>query len=343
MLPGLLSSGCLLLAEHLSFNAGAWRADLHSISWLQLLLGVLAIYGSMALRAVRWALLMPPEDRPSARSLLAPQFAGFAAVALFGRVADLTRPYLVARRTHSPVTLQIAVYSIERALDLAATAVLFSVTLLFVPRTASHHEAFTRAGVLASAATAFLLGFAVLLRSAGASIAAWVRSRLQKLAPKLADSLADRILELQAGFSTLRSSTQLLGAFAWSLLLWFGIVLAYLFTTHSLPNTPQLTQLGLPAIMLLLATSMGASLLQLPIVGWFTQVAALAASYHAFFGVPPAAASLCGFLTFAVNTLSVIPPGVLLARRSGLSLREGRQTAAAIPGPAVKGAAPRNR
>ena len=335
MLPG-----CLFLPGHLSIHAGSWRADLHSISWLQLALGVLAIYGSMALRAVRWALLMPPEDRPSASSLLAPQFAGFAAVALFGRVADLTRPYLVARRTHSPVTLQIAVYSIERALDLAATAVLFSLTLLFVPRTAPHHEAFSRAGVLASAATAFLLGFAVLLRSAGASLAAWVRFHLQKLSPKLAGSVADRILELQAGFSTLRSSTQLLGAFAWSLLLWFGIVLAYLFTTHSLPNTPQLTQLGLPAIMLLLATSMGASLLQLPVVGWFTQVAALAASYHAFFGVPPAAASLCGFLTFAVNTLSVIPPGVLLARHSGFSLREGRQTAAKGQSPALAGKPP---
>ena len=85
--------------------------------------------------------------------------------------------------------------------------------------------------------------------------------------------------------------------------------------------------------MLLLATSMGASLFQLPILGWFTQVAALGAAYHAFFGVPTAAASLCGLLTFTVNTLSVIPPGLLLARQSGLSLREGRP-AAVVPGAA---------
>ncbi len=84
-----------------------------------------------------------------------------------------------------------------------------------------------------------------------------------------------------------------------------------------------------------MATSMGASLLQLPVVGWFTQVAALAAAYHGFFGVPTAAASLCGALTFAVNTGSVIPPGLLLARRSGLTLREAQQASTVHQGSVV--------
>lgn len=325
----LLAMGAIALKRAHSLPSMAHLGtSLRSVSVLQLVLGLVAIYVSMVIRAFRWALLMPAENRPSAMSLVAPQFAGFAAVALFGRVADLTRPYLVAKRTETPVAMQIAVYSVERALDLAATAALFSITLLFVPRTAPHHEAFSRAGILASAATAFLLTFAILLRAAGKRIAHVVRTRLRRILPKFADSIANRILELQSGFATLRSTAQLAGAFAWSLVIWLAIALAYLFSTHSLPATPQLSQLGMAAIMLLLATSMGASLLQLPIVGWFTQIAALAAAYHSFFGVPPGPASLCGLLTFAVNTLSVIPPGVILARWSGLSLREGRQTAA---------------
>ncbi len=298
------------------------HADLQTISLRRVALGVLAIYISDAIRAVRWALLMPAASRPAARTLLPSQFIGFAAVALFGRVADLTRPYLVARRTETPVTLQIAVYSLERALDLAATAMLFSVTLLFTPRNAPHHQAFSRAGVLASAATVFLLAVAVLVRSAGDRVGAFIRTRLHRPSPKLAGAVADRLLELQAGFATLRSAPQIAGALAWSLVIWGLIALSYLFTTHSLPGTPQLFTLGPAAVMLLLATSMGASLLQLPILGWFTQIAALAAAYHAFFGAPAAAASLCGLVTFAVNTLSVIPGGLLLARQGGLSLRE---------------------
>lgn len=298
--------------------------DARSVSLPQIVLGLVAIQAGLVIRAVRWALLMPREHRPRASTMIAPQFAGFAAVALFGRVADLARPYLVAKRTTTPLTLQIAVYSVERMLDLAATATLFSVTLLFVPRTAPHHEAFSRAGILASAATVFLLGFALLLRSFGESLAGWVRFHLQAKLPKLANGLADRLLELQAGFATVRSVPQLALAFLWSMVIWVGIAYSYLFTAHSLRTVPQLAALTLPAILLLMATSMGASLLQLPVVGWLTQVAALAAAYHGFFGVPPAAASLCSVLTFAVNTLSVIPPGLILARYSGLSLRDAR-------------------
>ena len=319
-----LAVAFFLTRTHIAERLHGFTANLRSVSLWQLAWGVLAIYAGLTIRAVRWALLMPSETRPPARLLLAPQVVGFTAVALFGRVADLARPYLVAKRTATPVTVQIAVYSVERALDLAATAVLFSVTLLFVPRTMPHHETFLRAGILASVATVLLLGTGLLLRASGERIAAGVRTRLSRTMPRLASHLADRLLELQTGFATLRSAPQFAGAFAWSLVIWFGIALSYLFVAHSLPATPQLAQLGLPSILLLMATSMGASLLQLPIVGWLTQVAALAAAYHGFFGVPPAAASLCGLLTFAVNTLSVIPPGLLLARSSGLSLREAR-------------------
>lgn len=325
----LVAVGLSLAHSHRFSGMAGLRAGLRSTSPLDLLFGLLCIHLGLVVRAFRWALLMSPVDRPSGAKLIMPQFVGFAAVSLFGRVADLTRPYLVARRTGTPVAMQIGIYSVERALDVAATAALFSVTLLFVPRSSPHHHAFSRAGILAAVATAFLLSFAVVLRFAGGTIADRVQARLGRLAPRFAPrfaaNLARRILELQAGFSTLRSVPQFAGAFALSLVIWFGIALSYLFTAHSLRGTPELTTLGLPSIMLVMATSMGTSLLQLPVVGWLTQVAALAAAYHGFFGVPPAQASLCGVLTFLVNTLSVIPVGAIFARLGGLSLREARQ------------------
>ena len=324
---GLVALGIVgtLAHMHRLGDLAALRSGLRSVSPIDVALGLLCIHLGLVMRSYRWALLMRAEGRPHGGALVAPQFVGFAAVSLFGRVADLARPYLVARRTGTAVAMQVGVYSVERALDIAATAVLFSVTLLFVPRDSPHHHAFLRAGIAASAATAFLLGFALLLRFNGRPLAAFVEARLGRRSPRLAQTLAKRLLELQAGFSTLRSTPQFLGLFAWSLVIWLGIATSYLFLAHSVRSTPELTGLGFASVMLIMATSMGTSLLQLPVVGWLTQVAALAAAYHTFFGVPTAAASLCGALTFLVNTLSVIPVGLVFARFSGLSLTEARE------------------
>lgn len=315
----------VLARTHRLGDMASLRTGLRSVSVADAVAGILCIHLGLVVRAYRWALLMHPRQRPRGSTLIAPQFVGFAAVALFGRVADLTRPYLVAKRTGSAVAMQIGVYSVERALDIAATAVLFSVTLLFVPRSSPHHHAFSRAGLVASAATVFMLGFACLLRFRGHRLAAFAEARLGTRSAKMASGVAGRLLELQAGFSTLQSIPQFLGAFGMSLLIWFGIAMSYLCAAHSVRSSPELTGLGLASILLIMATSMGTSLLQLPVVGWLTQVAALAAAYHAFFGVPAATASLCGVLTFCLNTLSVIPVGLVFARFSGLSLTEARE------------------
>lgn len=319
----------LLARTHRFGDMASFRTGLRSVSLLDLFLGLLSIHLGLAVRGYRWALLMrPPErpqNRPQGRDLVAPQFVGFAAVSLFGRVADLARPYLIARRTRTPIAMQIGVYSVERALDVAATAVLFSVTLLFVPADSLHHRAFSRAGIIASVATVCMFGTAILLRNAGARLAAFVSTQVGRFAPRAAHRAAARVLELQAGFSTLHSWPQFAGAFALSLVIWIGIALSYLFSAHSLRSAPGLTSLGLASVLLVMATSMGTSLLQLPVVGWLTQVAALTAAYHGFFSIPPAAASLCAVLTFSVNTLSVIPVGLIFAHFSGLSLREARQ------------------
>ena len=320
----------LLAHTHRFGDMASFRTGLRSVSPLEILLGLLSIHLGLVVRGYRWALLMHPENRPRGRDLVTPQFVGFAAVSLFGRVADLARPYLVARRTRTPIAMQVGVYSVERALDVAATAVLFSVTLLFVPADSLHHRAFSRAGIIASVATVCMFGAAVLLRNAGDRLAASTSKQVGRFAPKAAHRAAARVLELQAGFSTLRSWPQFAGAFAWSLVIWFGIALSYLFSAHSLRSTPGLTTLGLASIMLIMATSMGTSLLQLPVLGWLTQIAGLTAAYHGFFGIPPAAASLCAVLTFTVNTLSVIPVGLIFAHFSGLSLREARQRPAEL-------------
>jgi glycosyltransferase 2 family protein len=73
--------------------------------------------------------------------------------------------------------------------------------------------------------------------------------------------------------------------------------------------------------MLLMASSLGASLLQLPIVGWFTQIAATAATMHALYGAPLEAATACGAMLLSVTFLCIIPMGLIFARLEHVGLR----------------------
>jgi hypothetical protein len=86
-------------------------------------------------------------------------------------------------------------------------------------------------------------------------------------------------------------------------------------------ETPQLAGVTFSRAMLLMGASIGASLLQFPILGWFTQIAATAVSMNAFYGAPVEAATACGALLLGVTFLSIIPVGLVFARVEHVSLK----------------------
>jgi hypothetical protein len=328
----ILAALCLVLlaigawaARRLAFDWHSLRTQLRDVAWLHVAIGIACIYIGFWFRAIRWAVLLGPKKRVASSMLIAPQFIGFTAVALFGRLADLARPYLIARRTGLPVATQIAVYSVERIFDLAAAAILFSVTLAFAPRDLPHHEAFARAGILSLAATFGLAAFALAIRFAGDRLAALATRLLHPLSSKFATLAAARIRDFRTGLDTLTSVREFLSALALSLLLWLGIAEAYVQCAHAMVATPQLASLTFTQTMLLMAASMGGSLLQLPIVGWFTQIAVLAAALRAFFGAPIEAATACGAIILFVMNLSIVPVGLIASRLSGTTLRDAAQ------------------
>ncbi len=157
-----------------------WK-QLRYVSAGHVVAGIALIYGTYWLRAVRWSVFLAPTKKVSAGSLLGSQFIGFSAVALFGRLADLTRPYLVARRVGLSLSSQVAVYTIERMFDLGAAAVIFSIALAFTPKELPHHEVFVRAGVVSLGATLAIAVFAGVVRVAGGAVADFARSVLGTL------------------------------------------------------------------------------------------------------------------------------------------------------------------
>lgn len=311
-----------LLLRHARFDWTMFWGQLRHVRWERIGLGVLLIYATYWLRAMRWAEFCSASKKMRSRDLVGPQFVGFTAVALFGRLADLVRPYLLAKRTELPLSSQVAVYTIERMFDLGAAAVIFSGALAFTPKDLPHHDRFLHVGLLSLGATIAIAVFAVVVRASGEAVAAFARRALGRLSPGLAVGVAEKILDFRTGLNAVGTARTFLVAAALSLGMWGMIGGSYVETMHAFGNTPELAGLSYSRTMLLMAASLGGSLLQLPGLGWFTQIAATAAAMQAFYGAPIEAATACGAMLLIVTSLSIVPAGLIFARIEGVSLRE---------------------
>lgn len=311
-----------LFRGRIHFDWAMFWQQLRYVNVVHIAAGIALIYSTFWLRAVRWAVFVSPTKKVSAASLVGSQFIGFTAVALFGRLADLTRPYLVAKRVGLPLSSQVAVYTIERMFDLGATAVIFSSALAFTPKGLPHHEVFVRAGVLSMGLTLAIAVFAGVIRVAGTTVAAFARGTIGLLSKSAGDSIATKIVGFRDGLNALSSARDFGVVVLLSLAIWLMIGCAYVQTVHAFVHTPELGSLTFSRTMLLMAASIGGSLLQLPIIGWFTQIAVTATAMHTFYGAPIEAATACGAMLLVVTFLCIIPAGFIYSQVEHVSLKK---------------------
>ena len=176
-------------------------------------------------------------------SLLGTQVIGFTAVALIGRVADLVRPYLVAKKTGLPLTSQIAVYVVERLFDAGSMALIFSIAMIWVP-TDDILKAAAHPGVLAQLAphhrglalfmvrfgglvlTFFGALFVLVVRVAGGTVAALFERALAPISKNLGESFGNKIRAFHSGLDTMRSYADFAVAASLSLGMWLNIACA---------------------------------------------------------------------------------------------------------------------
>lgn len=321
-----------LFRGKIHFDWAMFWQQLRFVSWWHIVAGIVLIYVTYWLRAVRWSVFVAPTRKVPATSLLGSQFIGFTAVALFGRLADLTRPYLVARRTGLPLSSQIAVYTIERMFDLGAAALIFSSALAFTPKGLPHHEIFVKAGVLSMGATLAIAFFAATVRWAGGAVAGFARATVGLVSKPAAESIATKIVGFRDGLNALSSAKDFGLVTLISLTMWVMIGFAYMETAHAFVHTPELAGLTFSRTMLLMAASIGGSLLQLPIIGWFTQIAVTATAMHTFYGAPIEAATACGAMLLLVTFLCIIPTGLVYSRVEHVSLKKVAEESEAAAG-----------
>jgi glycosyltransferase 2 family protein len=268
--------------------------------------------------------LVKPQKKVTSFSVLGSQVIGFTAVALFGRLADLVRPYLVSRRTGLPLTSQIAVYTVERMFDLGAMAMIFSAALLLAPDRATlpHHEALQHAALGGLAVTVALAIFAISVRASGRAVARFAEKSLGSVSPGLGRSVGSKIHAFRDGLDSIATLGDFFRALGLSILMWGLITAAYLETARAFVLSPELSAMTLARCMVLMAASMVGSVVQLPVVGWFTQIGVTTGVMQKVFNVQFEPALACGTMLLIVTFMCVIPVGLIWARIEHVSLKK---------------------
>ena len=121
------------------------------------------------------------------------------------------------------------------------------------------------------------------------------------------------------GLNTIHGPVSLLWLSLVSVGMWYMIALAYHEVTHS--YGVDALEIPVSQLLILIFASMLGSMLQLPAVGGGSQMATIA-TLSSVFDVPPEMAASCGILLWLVTFAAVVPLGLLLAHREGLSLRK---------------------
>lgn len=332
MKAGRVAAGLLVLVvvalvaysmrSRFHFDPRAFLEQFRRVYFADILLAVALIYGTYLLRSWRWAIFLRAHQPVHPLALTGAQFTGFSAVAIFGRIADLSRPYLIARKTGVPLPVQLAIYTIERMFDLGAAALVFSGALLFASHGMPHRELFLRVGIGSFAGTLLLAGLAVAIRVGGIRFAALAGQLASRVSPALGTPVQERILVFRTGLAAIRSGLDFALTALLSITIVLMVALAYRQTAHAFVAEPTLSGLDMTRTMLLVAASIGGSLLQLPVLGWLTQIATTAGVMRGLFGTPLAPATACGALLLFVSWLCVIPVGFFFAQQQGIGLRE---------------------
>lgn len=323
-----------LVAWRLSESHFDWRgllAVLRGASWWRLLLAVLVVWTNYLFRAGRWAIFLRATEPPAGVrpvrwwQLLAPQVAGYAGLAIFGRLGELIRPYLVARRTGRTFASQIGVMAVERVFDLGAFATVFSLDLLLAPglERMPYYGRFRVAAWGIAGLTVVLALVVVGIRVSGEAVARWAG---RSLGGRWGAFLEEKILSFRQGLHVIGGWGELAGAVVLSLLLWAANGVAYLMVMHAFPAA-SLQALREGQMYVLMAFSIAGSVVQLPGVGGGSQVGTIGAM-HLLLGVPEEVAVGAGMVLWLVTFMSVLPVGLVCARLVGVGLGEARGEAA---------------
>ena len=291
--------------------------------WRLLVLAILVIWSNCVVRAMRWAIFLRPslprDRRVPFTALIGSQFIGFAGLAIFGRIGELIRPYLIARRTGLTLPSQIAVVAVERIFDLGAFALIFTLNLLLASslNNLPYHDKFHAMGYAIAAMIAVIAIFIGAVWFAGGTVAKLFQSFLGLVSKSAGEAAGEKILSFRDGLKTIDSVGDFISVALLSLVLWGTITVSYVLVMRAFPA--PVSALPVSSIILLMGFSVVGSVVQLPGIGGGAQALSIGA-LAMLFSIPRELAFSSGMILWVITTMSIIPAGLLFARLERVSL-----------------------
>ncbi len=283
---------------------------------------------SYLVRALRWRYLLAPVGRARLRICFETTVIGFMVNFLVppGRLGELARPYLLARREGLSASSTFATVFLERVLDLATVVLLVGGWLTFGrgPQGAGSEEAvygLKVGGLLAFTGVALGLGAMFLFARntrRGGSLLAWVETVIRKLPAKVAEPAFQFIKSFVEGLGVLDDRSNLARAGFLSFILWLNISFALWLAIHAFQ-----VEIPFGATFLVIGfLTVGVAVPTPGAVGGYHLMCALALTL--MFGVNENTAKAIALTSHAIAFIPVSVLGMVFFIREGMSLREIR-------------------
>ncbi len=323
----------LILLALIYFQFRTWKSfdwntlfeQTRGMNPFRLLVGLVLIYVVYFFRAVRWKIFLKPRCDAPLANLIPAQFIGFTGLALLGRPGEFVRPYIIARKENLPLSSQLAVWAVERVFDMGSVALLLGLTLFLRGERYAAYPQIHRGGMLLIAAVAAIAIFVFAIWWKTELIANIFGGIAGRFSQRVGNLVRERVTSFGDGLHTIHDLPSFLALLGLSFAVWIFIALAYWNVVHAYPDGPQTTALHamvLPDMLLVMASSMAGSIVQLPGVGGGSQLAVIGILSSQLFRLPNELAVSCGIMLWLITFVSVVPAGLFLAHRERLSLRQ---------------------
>jgi glycosyltransferase 2 family protein len=314
-----LAAGWLLLASR--FDGQLFLAALAGLHRGWLVGALLLIAASYFGRAVRWQLMIRPlAAKTSLWAIFQATCVGFTAVVALGRAGEMVRPWMIARKTGLTFPSQMAVWFLERLLDLIVVLVFFGYALYYLRTHGGAANPGEQLGWVLEKGGGVAAGIGIAALVALFFLRAFSPARVASLEDYLHRSalghmLAGFLHQVAEGFSCVRTFPLLVLSLLATLVEWgiifacFHCILQAFGPTHGFSFHDALVLTGFVAF---------GGTLQLPGVGGGMQVAAVVAMTQ-IYGRSLEDATALALLLWVVSVLVVVPYGTLVAVLEGLS------------------------
>ena len=275
-------------------------------------------------RAIRWQVMLRPVGHARFGTAFRTTIIGFAANSLLpGRVGEVLRPLLLARREGLRATSAFATIILERLLDLITVLALFGALVFmsessFLARDPALYASVKYGGGVAAALSAAALIFVFLMAGHPERLGRLVRESERWLPARLAHALAHALETFASGLAVVRRPGPLVASLALSLPLWLsiasGIWLVSLAFHISVPFTGTFLLIALLTVGVAVPTP-GA-------VGAFHYAYKLGATV--FFGADPERAVGAAIVLHAISFVPVALVGLAFMVQDGIDLTRVR-------------------